>query len=139
MHNNVGRRLRPVLLNRPELVRCDHQRRLERLIKTTREAPNRKRLHALRLRIKTIRYQRSGWSRKLFSLSLSQETDTPTSAAGALRRAGGFSSLGKRLSRRAEANQKGLKTFCARAKAETEDPGWLRRDAIGAEDVDAVE
>ena len=46
------------LLNRLELVRCDHQRRLERLIKTTREAPNRKRLHAPRLRIKTIRYQR---------------------------------------------------------------------------------
>ncbi|MBS0171118.1 MAG: CHAD domain-containing protein [Nitrospira sp.] len=45
------------LLDRLESVRQEHHRRLQRLIEKARDSPTRKRLHALRLRLKTIRYQ----------------------------------------------------------------------------------
>lgn len=43
-----------------DVVRLKHRCRLQRLLKASRVAPTRKRLHALRLRLKTIRYQ-SEW------------------------------------------------------------------------------
>lgn len=124
------------LLNRLELVRCDHQRRLERLIKTTREAPNRKRLHALRLRIKTIRYQRE-WleSQTVQSQSFLKKLIRLQALLGRYEELADFRRWGKRLSRRVQKRiRKDWKTSRARAKAAPKTLGWLRR-AIGAEDV----
>lgn len=45
------------LLDRLEVVRQEHLRRVRRLIEAARDSPKRKHLHALRLRLKTIRYQ----------------------------------------------------------------------------------
>ncbi len=45
------------LLEQRETVRQDHLRRVRRLIEAAQDSPKRKRLHALRLEIKTIRYQ----------------------------------------------------------------------------------
>jgi len=45
------------LRGRLEVLRHEHERRLERLIKAAADEPRRKRLHALRLALKTIRYQ----------------------------------------------------------------------------------
>jgi hypothetical protein len=124
------------LLNRLELVRCDHQRRLERLIKTTREAPNRKRLHALRLRIKTIRYQRE-WleSQTVQPQPFLKKLIRLQALLGRYEELADFRRWGKRLSRRVQKRiRKDWKTSRARAKAVPKTLGWLRR-AIGAEDV----
>ncbi|WHZ14787.1 MAG: hypothetical protein OJF52_001627 [Nitrospira sp.] len=45
------------LKDRLDILRREHVQNLERLIEAAKEKPRRKRLHALRLRLKTVRYQ----------------------------------------------------------------------------------
>ncbi len=52
------------LLERLESVRHDHRQRCRRLIEAARDSPTRKRLHVLRLRLKTIRYQREWFAQQ---------------------------------------------------------------------------
>ncbi len=124
-----------VLLDRLDVVRLEHQWRLQRLLKAVRAAPTRKRLHALRLRLKTIRYQSEwfepeGVSGDRFLKRLIRVQGR----LGRYEELADFRRWGKQLSAPVRDRiQKDWKRARTRARAVPGDLAWLPR-ALGSQD-----
>lgn len=125
-----------LLLERLDSVRHDHQRRCRRLIEAARDSPRRKRLHALRLRLKTIRYQRE-W----FEPQTDQHRACQTQIIrlqgllGQYEELADFRRWGKRLSATVQKQiRKDWKKSRKRARKVPGDLSWLRR-ALGTREL----
>lgn len=120
------------LLERLDSVRHDHQRRLRRLIEAARDCPTRKRLHALRLRLKTIRYQREWFEQQTDQHRACQKKIIRLQGLlGTYEELADFRRWGKRLSTMAQDRiRKDWKKSRKRARAVPGDLSWLRR-ALG--------
>lgn len=124
------------LVERLDSVRHDHQRRLRRLIEAARNSPTRKRLHALRLRLKTIRYQREWFAQQTVpNQTFLKRLIRLQGLLGAYEELADFRRWGKRLSTIVQDQiKKDWKKSRKRARAASEDLSWLRR-ALGTRDL----
>lgn len=122
-------------LDRLDVVRLEHQCRLQRLLKHVGAAPTRTRLHALRLKLKTIRYQ-SEWfvpgsvqGRRFLKRLIRVQ-----GRLGRYEELADFRRWGKRLSAPVRDRiQKDWKRARTRARAVPGDLAWLSR-ALGSKD-----
>ena len=115
------------LLERLESVRHDHQQRCRRLIEAARDSPTRKRLHALRLRLKTIRYQREWFAQQTDRIG--RFSNNSFACRGCWEHTKSLiSRWGKRLSATVQKQiRKEWKKSRKRARAASGDLSWLRR------------
>ena len=124
------------LPERLELVRHDHQQRCRRLIEAARDSPTRKRLHALRLRLKTIRYQGEWFAQQTVpNQAFLKQLIRLQGLLGAYEELADFRRWGKRLSTIVQDQiKKDWKKSRKRARAASGDLSWLRR-ALGTRDL----
>lgn len=117
------------LLERLESVRHDHQQRCRRLIEAARDSPTRKRLHALRLRLKTIRYQREWFAQQTVpNRAFLKQLIRLQGLLGTYEELADFRRWGKRLSATVQKQiRKEWKKSRKRARAASGDLSWLRR------------
>jgi len=120
------------LLERLESVRHGHRQRCRRLIEAARDSPTRKRLHALRLRLKTIRYQREWFEQQTDPHRAYQKKIIRLQGLlGTYEELADFRRWGKRLSAVVQDRiKKDWKKSRKRARAVPGDLSWLRR-ALG--------
>lgn len=115
------------LSGRLEILCHEHERRLERLIKAAADEPRRKRLHALRLALKTIRYQ-TEWlpGRPEPKQALLKRIKQVQALLGRYEELADFRRWGKDLDVTVQARiQKDWKRARRRARAVPENLAWL--------------
>jgi CHAD domain-containing protein len=113
--------------DRLELLCHEHVRNLEGLIEAVKEKPRRKRLHALRLRLKTVRYQ-TEWlpGRSASKQQVVKRIKKVQTLLGRYEELADFKRWGKELDRTVQARiQKDWKRVRKRARAVPADLAWL--------------
>ncbi|MBA5871115.1 MAG: CHAD domain-containing protein [Nitrospira sp. CR2.1] len=117
------------LLERLDAVRHDHRRRLRRLVEAARDSPRRKRLHALRLRLKTVRYQGEWFEQPTDEhRALQKKLVRLQGLLGTYEELADFRRWGKRLSTMVQGRiRNDWKKARKRAKAAPAALSWLRR------------